>query len=66
MVQKEELKELKREIVSSEGKALTGYATKDMPWLKYFNRQFSLDDIPNMSIFQLVEQSNKDNLDNIA
>ena len=66
MVQKEELKELKREIISSEGKALTGYATKDMPWLKYFNRQFSLDDIPNMSIFQLVEQSNKDNLDNVA
>ena len=66
MVKKAELEELKREIMASGDKVLTGYATKDMPWLRYFNRQFSLDDIPNMSIFQLVEQSNKDNLDNIA
>ena len=26
---------------------LTGYPSKDMPWKKYYEREFSLSDIPD-------------------
>ncbi len=44
----------------------TGYPSVDKPWLKYYGRTFSEEEIPAMSIYQLAYESNQDNLDNVA
>lgn len=45
---------------------LTGYPSIDKPWLKYYDTDFDESQIPEMSIYQLAYESNKDNLDDIA
>lgn len=45
---------------------LTGYPSKDMPWLKYYEKEFNLSDIPDESIYTYALRSNKNNMDNIA
>ena len=49
-----------------EDKKLTGYPSIDKPWLKYYNKKFDYSDIPDVSIYQLALDSNKDRLNNIA
>lgn len=45
---------------------LVGYPTIDKPWLKYFSSDKIIEDVPEMSIFQLAYLSNITNLDNVA
>lgn len=44
----------------------TGYPSIDKPWLKYYDCEFAESDIPDMSIYQLAVEYNKDNLDKVA
>ena len=43
-----------------------GYASIDKPWLKYYNKDKIIDDIPNCSIYQYAYNSNRDNMDKVA
>ena len=45
---------------------ITGFASIDKPWLKYYDTDFDESQIPEMSIYQLAYESNKDNLDDTA
>lgn len=45
---------------------LTGYPSIDKPWLKYYDTDFDESQIPEISIYQLAYEANKDNLDDIA
>lgn len=45
---------------------LRGYPSVDRPWLKYYDRQFNENDIPDMSIYQLAYNSNISNMDSTA
>ena len=45
---------------------LTGYASIDKPWLKYYEKGVDKTPIPNMSIYEAIRESNKDRLSNIA
>ncbi len=45
---------------------LTGYASIDKPWLKYYDEGVEKTPIPDKSIYQAVKDSNKDRLKNIA
>ena len=47
-------------------RVLTGYPSIDKPWLKYYDVDFDESQIPEMSIYQLAYESNKDNLDETA
>lgn len=49
-----------------EEKKMTGYPSIDKPWLKYYDGEFAESDIPDMSIYQLAVEYNKDNLDKVA
>lgn len=44
----------------------TGYPSIDKPWLKYYDWDFSESEIPNLSIYQLAVESNKNNMKKIA
>ena len=44
---------------------LVGYPTIDKPWLKYFSSDKIIEDVAEMSIFQLAYLSNITNLDNV-
>ena len=46
--------------------SLTGYASIDMPNLKYYDRTFSSEDIPNKSIYQTAFDENNDNMNSVA
>lgn len=45
---------------------ITGFASIDKPWLKYYDLDFDESQIPEMSIYQLAYESNKNNLDETA
>ncbi len=45
---------------------LTGYASIDKPWLKYYEQGVDKTTIPNKSIYQMVKESNQKRLDKIA
>ena len=47
-------------------KQQTGYPTIDRPWDKYYEKEFKEEDIPNMSIYQLALESNKENMQKTA
>ena len=49
-----------------ESKKMTGLASIDKPWLKYYNREFDENEIPKMSIYQLAYECNKYNLGDTA
>lgn len=44
----------------------TGYASIDKPWLKYYKKNINDIDIPEMSMYQLLIENNKDNLHSVA
>lgn len=46
--------------------SLTGYATIDKPWEKWYHRKFSEIEIPNMSIYQLARKANEYNGKDVA
>lgn len=45
---------------------MTGYASLDKPWKKYYERKFSESEIPDMSIYQLALLANKGKMKNTA
>lgn len=45
---------------------LTGYPSIDKPWLKYYDCEFNEADIPEMSVYQLALENNRNNLNDIA
>ena len=47
-------------------KKLTGFASIDKPWLKYYEEGVEKTPIPNLSIYEAVKESNKERLGNIA
>lgn len=53
-------------LIIDKDKKMTGYATIDKPWLKYFDTEFRENDIPNKSIYQFALDSNKYNMKDIA
>lgn len=46
--------------------SLTGYASVDKPWLKYYSDEHIKAEIPNMTAYQYLKEMNKDNLDLVA
>ena len=46
--------------------SLTGYASIDKPWLKYYDLLDNNIVLPNKSIYEFARESNENNLDNIA
>lgn len=61
----EVLKNLELRKLSLEG-SLTGYASIDKPWLKYYTEEHIKAKIPNMTAYDYLKEMNKDNLDLIA
>ena len=49
-----------------ESKKMTGYASIDKPWLKYYNFDVDSIEIPKMSMYQMAEMFNKNRLNNTA
>ena len=47
-------------------KELTGFASIDKPWLKYYPEELIYTKVPEMSIFQLLKESNQSRLNNPA
>lgn len=45
---------------------MTGYASIDKPWLKYYERDFHESEIPHTTMYQLAEMMNNDNLSETA
>lgn len=47
-------------------KNLTGYPSIDKPWLKYYSEEAINEELPKCTMYELLWQSNKNHLDNIA
>ena len=47
-------------------KGLTGYPSIDKPWLKYYSEEAINAIIPRKTMYQILYDSNKDRLSNIA
>lgn len=47
-------------------KELTGYPSIDKPWMKYYDRTFEENNLPQMTIFELAYSRNKENMSNVA
>lgn len=45
---------------------MTGYPSLDKPWLKYFDDEIIMSDIPKMNIYEYLLCQNKNHLNNIA
>lgn len=45
---------------------MTGYPSKDMPWLKYYSEEQILSPIPHCSAYSYLKAQNVDNLNGIA
>ncbi|MCQ2082402.1 MAG: acyl--CoA ligase [Lachnospiraceae bacterium] len=45
---------------------ITGYPSKDKPWLKYYDPKLISEQIPNCSLYEYMFLNNKDYLDNTA
>ena len=45
---------------------MTGFASIDKPWLKYYSDEAITSDVPSMSMYQLLLENNKENLNSIA
>ena len=46
--------------------SLTGYASKDKPWLKYYDMRPEDVSIPDISLYEYIYNNNKNNLNDIA
>ena len=55
-----------RKMSTGELQQPVGYPSIDKPWLKYYDRDFSEDEIPNKSIYQFALESNIDNMNKTA
>ena len=44
----------------------TGKQSQDKPWLKYYSDEAITSDVPSMSMYQLLLENNKENLNSIA
>lgn len=45
---------------------MTGYASIDKPWLKYYSEEAIKNDIPKCSAYEIIYKNNQDNLSRIA
>ena len=45
---------------------ITGYPSKDKPWLKYYEEEKISDELPEKSIYEYMYDNNKDHLEDIA
>ena len=45
---------------------ITGYASIDKPWLKYYREGVSDEKIPDISLYEALIETSKDNLDDVA
>ena len=61
-----ELKELELGIRNGNDKKLTGYPSKDMPWLKHFPKSSNNDKPNELTLYQQIRNSNKDNMNKNA
>lgn len=61
-----ELKEYELGIKNPKKEKLTGYASKDMPWMKFYPKDAYKDKINELTLYQQIKIANKDNLDEIA
>lgn len=48
------------------GKGLTGYASIDKPWLKYYSEEAINAPLPECTLYEMLWKNNKDYLDDIA
>lgn len=47
-------------------KEMTGYASIDKPWLKYYDLKSNEIELPEMSMYEFAKSSNRDNMKNVA
>lgn len=57
---------LRRIALGEEEGELTGYPSKDKPWLKYYSEKHIKAELPHMTAYEYVKECNKDNLDGLA
>ena len=49
-----------------EKEKMTGYPSKDMPWLKYYRKEAINSDLPKMTIYDYIYEKNKKHLNKTA
>lgn len=47
-------------------RGLTGYPSLDKPWMDYYDKELSSEDIPRCSAYQMLFQNNQSNLNDVA
>ena len=52
--------------MSTEQKQLTGYPSKDKPWLKYYSKEILERKLPKCTVYQNIFNNNRDHLNDIA
>ena len=57
---------LRKIALGEEEGELTGYPSKDKPWLKYYSEKHIEAELPHMTAYEYVKERNKDNLDGLA
>lgn len=45
---------------------LTGFPSQDKPWLKYYNEEDLIFEVPNIKIYDAIYEANKNHLDDFA
>lgn len=64
-INSENLKNIKK-YSADQKKTLTGYPSKDLPWLQYYSEEQINYEIPKCTCYELLYNNNKDKLDDIA
>lgn len=54
--------EMNGSYVADKDKKITGYASIDKPWQKYYSKEAIIDSIPELTAYQYMVSQNKDNL----
>lgn len=45
---------------------MTGYPSKDKPWLKYYSKETVISSLPEYTMYEYIHNQNKDNLKRVA
>ena len=64
-VNEEKLENIKK-YSAEQKKTLTGYPTKDLPWLKYYPKESIKKEIPKCTAYELIYNKMKNNDDYVA
>ncbi len=62
----EATKENMKNMITQTEHELTGYPSVDKPWLKYYDKALTEEDIPKCSAFRMLYERNKDYLTDTA